>query len=150
MLHERMLRYIPTLKHHVLLRLGPLALIRTLKLFQFDETIANCIPVVPPCWSVSLIHLPGVSVVSRFVQGHTAGNGTNYQLVEGVEKICDRLLTPPVSRVNSDWSLFLHAVSTSGNPSDPWITTVTSSPAALAGYGKPRDMPYIGVLCKSN
>ena len=55
-----------TLKHHVLLRLGRLALIRTPKLPQFAAKTATCIPVVPPSLrSVRLIHLSVVSVVSR-------------------------------------------------------------------------------------
>ena len=65
---ERMFRYIPTLKHHALLRLGRLALIRTLKLFQFAAKTATNIPVVPPSlWNVRLIHLLAVSVDSRSV-----------------------------------------------------------------------------------
>ena len=36
-----------------------------------------------------------------------------------MEKGCDRLLTSPISGFTSDYPLFLHAVSTSGNPSDP-------------------------------
>ena len=63
---ERILIYIPTFKHHVLLRLGRLAVIPTLKLFQFAAKTATCIAVAPPSLrNVRLIHLPAVSVVSR-------------------------------------------------------------------------------------
>ena len=61
-----MLRYIPNLKHDVLLRLSRRALIRTLKLFQLAGKTATCIAVAPPSLrNVRLIHLPAVSVVSR-------------------------------------------------------------------------------------
>ena len=51
---------------NVLLRSGRLALIHTLKRFQFVAKTATCITVVPPILqNVRLTHLPVVSVVSR-------------------------------------------------------------------------------------
>ena len=51
-------------KHSLLLRLGRLALIHTLKLFQVAAKTATCIPVVPPSLRIiRLIHLTIVSVV---------------------------------------------------------------------------------------
>ena len=47
-----------------------------------------------------------------------------------MEKSCDLLLTSPQSPGSIILDPFcLHAVSTFGNPSDPWINTVTDDPA---------------------
>ena len=65
-----------------------LALIHTLKLFQFVAMTVTCIPGVPHSLrNVRLSPLLVVSVDTLLVQGNTAGNWTSYKKLKGWRKV---------------------------------------------------------------
>ena len=114
--------------------IGGLALIYTLKLFQYVATTATCTPVLPPrLRNVRLNHLPTFRSVLIWCRGTLPATGRVMRVMSccrGEETFVPSAHIPAVSGFDFHYPICLNAVPASGNPSDPWITTGILAPAS--------------------